>query len=594
MEINRSEVKKEDTWDLTKFMKDINEFNENIEKLNTLVEKAENYQGKIMENENSFYDFLVLDEEIDRIMSDLYVYANLLCDEDSTNEDAVKLKMKAEKIMNDIMIKLSFTTPEIIHAGWSKAKNYIEKNPKLKPYTFAIEQLFRYEKYTLSESEEKIISEASKAFGTGDDAFYNLDNTDVDFGFIIDENGEEVTLTNSNYSVFMNSKEERVRKEAFKAMYQFWKKHIHVTASLLKGQIKENFFFSTVKGFSSPLEQSLYHDNIPLSLYKNLIEVTHQNTNYLHEYMKIRKEYLHLDEMHMYDIYMPMIEDVDKKIPFEEGKKMVFEGVKPLGEEYSQDLKKAFDERWIDKYPNKGKKSGAYQWSTYDSSPYVLLNYNNTLDSVSTMAHELGHAMHSYYSKKNQSYTYHQYPIFLAEIASTVNEVLLNDYLYRTSVNKKEKEFFIVEMLDKIRTTIYRQVQFAEFEMIIHDKEARNISLSADELNQTYLELNKKYYGEHIIHDEEIQYEWARIPHFYSSFYVYKYATGLACAIHIARKILHGDEEMRKNYMEFLASGGKNYPLEILKGVGIDLSSNEVIQSAFDLFKEKLEQLKEL
>lgn len=594
MEKKRVEVNKEDTWDLTRFINGEEEFNNIIKETEKLLEEAKTYKGKIMANCNNFYNYIVLDEKIDRNLSNLYVYANLLCDEDSTNNNSVSLKMKAEKFLDDASELLSFASPEILNSGYDIAKKYIEENSNLENYKFYIEKLFRYEKYTLSEKEEQIISVAANTFGTPDDAFYNLDNTDIDLGYIKDENGNEVKLNNSNYNLYMNSDNRKVRKNAFEAMYKFWKKHIHVVASLLKGNIKENFFFSKVKGYNSPLEMSLYSDNIPISLYKNVINVTHDNFKYLHEYMKIRKEYLKLDEMHMYDIYTPITKVINKNIPFEEGKKMVFESLKPLGDKYISDLEKSFTDRWIDKYPNIGKKSGAYQWSTYDSTPYVLLNYNGTIDSVSTMAHELGHAMHSYYSKENQSYAYHNYPIFLAEIASTVNEVLLNEYLTQNAKNKEEKMYYIVDMLDTIKSTIYRQVQFAEFEMLMHDKEESKIPLTAEEFNKTYYELNKAYYGDNIISDEEIKYEWARIPHFYDSFYVYKYATGLACAIHIATKILKGDNNMRDKYLEFLSSGGKNYPLEILKEVGIDLNSTEVMQSAFDLFKEKLDELKSI
>lgn len=593
-EKTRSEVAEQDKWDLTRFIKDEKKFYSIKERLDANLKKVLSYKGNIMKGENSFYEYLVLDEEIDRDLTNLYVYAHLLCDEDSTNTEAVALKMKSEKIMEEVSETLSFASPEIIKAGYKMALAYISKNEKLKSYSFAIEKLFRYEKYTLSEKEEEIISKALSAFGTPEEAFYNLNNTDIDLGTIKDENGEDVVVTNSSYGILITSKDREIRKNAFHAMYHFWKKHNHTVSALQKGMIKENFFLSKVKGFASPLERSLYSDNIPLSLYKNVIKITHDNLALLHEYMRVRKEALRLNEIHMYDVYVPITKNIDKKFTFEEGKDMVLAALRPLGNQYIEDLKKSFSERWIDKYPNKGKKSGAYQWSTYDSTPYVLLNYTGDIDAVSTMAHELGHAMHSYYSKKHQSYTYHNYPIFLAEIASTVNEVLLNDYLYHHTENEEEKKFYLVDMLDTIRTTIYRQTQFAEFEMLTHEKEAGGSSLTSDLFNQIYYDLNKKYYGEYIISDEEIKYEWSRIPHFYSSFYVYKYATGLACAIHIASRILDGDEEMKKGYLEFLSSGGKDYPLEILKTMGIDLNGTEVMQSAFDFFKKKLEELKKL
>ena len=592
--VDRKDVVKEDTWDLTRFIKNEKEFNSIKEKVDANLKKALSYKGKIMEDENSFYDYLVLDEKIERDLLNLYVYAHLCADEDSTFTEATDLKMKSEKMMDDTVEALTFASPEIIKGGYTLAKEYISKNEKLKPYSFSIQKMFRYEKYTLSEKEEEIISKALSAFGTPEEAFYNLDNADLYLGTIKDENGKEVTVTNSTYHTFMISKDRRVRKDAFSAMYNFWQKHNHTVSALQKGMVKEDFFLSKVRGFSSPLEMSLYSDNIPLSLYKNVIKVTHDNFSLLHEYMRVRKDILHLDEIHMYDIYVPITKNIDKKFTFEEGKNIILNALKPLGEEYIEDLKKSFSERWIDKYPNRGKKSGAYQWSTYDSTPYVLLNYTGDIDSVSTMAHELGHAMHSYYSKKYQSYTYHDYPIFLAEIASTVNEVLLNDYLYHYTDDKEEKKFYLVDMLDKIKSTIYRQTQFAEFEMITHDKEAEGISLTADLFNSIYYDLNQKYYGSYIVSDDEIKYEWSRIPHFYTPFYTYKYATGLACAIYIASKILSGDEKMKKGYLTFLGSGGKDYPLEILKTIGIDMCDTSIMQSAFDFFAKKLEELKNL
>lgn len=296
----------------------------------------------------------------------------------------------------------------------------------------------------------------------------------------------------------------------------------------------------------------------------------------------------------MYDIYVPLVKEEDEDIAFEVGKNILFEALQPLGEEYLKDLKQAFDKRWIDIYPNKGKKSGAYQWSTYDSSPYVLLNYNNNMDSVSTMAHELGHAMHSYYSKKNQDFLYHDYPIFLAEIASTVNEVILNDYLIRHAKDKKEKILYLTEFLDKVKGTIYRQVQFAEFEMIMHDKEEKGVPLTAEEFCQTYYQLNRKYYGDVMVSDDAIQYEWARIPHFYTPFYVYQYATGLTSALALASDILNHVDGARERYLKFLSSGCKDYPLNILKEAGVDMGETEPLEKAFAMFSDKLKELEEL
>jgi oligoendopeptidase F len=313
----------------------------------------------------------------------------------------------------------------------------------------------------------------------------------------------------------------------------------------------------------------------------------------IYDYMDIRKKLLKLDELHMYDIYVDLVENKNNKIPFEKGKEILFEALKPLGDKYLSDLNKAFDEKWIDIYPSEGKRSGAYSWGCYDSYPYLLLNYNDTVDAVSTMGHELGHSMHSYYSKK-QNYVDSNYPIFLAEIASTVNEVLINDYLYKNAKTKEEKIFYLTDFLETVRTTIYRQTMFAEFEMIMHEKEQNGIPLTEDELSNTYYDLNKLYYGDNVISDDLIRYEWSRIPHFYTPFYVYKYATGLSAALSIASRILDGDEKTKENYLEFLSSGGNNYPLEILKKVDVDMTTSKSIEEALSMFKEKLENLKEL
>lgn len=585
----RSEIPMEYQWDADTL---IDDFDSNEKEVMDLLEQVASFQGKILESANNLLDFYKKEEELSRKADYLYMYAHLSSDADTTNDISKGLKMRTEKMMETISNKTAFIVPELLESDFLKIEEFIAKVPELKKYRFDLEKIFRYKDHTLSKSEEEIVTKALNTFGTGDEVFTNLDNTDIDLG-IINVESKEVQLTHSNYIKYMNHENKEVRIQAFEQMYTYFKKHINTIAACLKGNIKENFFASDVKKYENPLQMSLFADNIDISVYKNLIEVVHENLDKLHDYMRLRKDILNIDDMHMYDIYLDLGEVESKEIPFEQGKQMMFEALKPLGKEYIEDLEKAFKEHWIDIYPNKGKKSGAYSWGCFDTKPYLLLNYNDTMDSVSTMAHELGHSMHSYYSK-SQGYTYSSYAIFLAEIASTVNEVLLNDYLYKNAKTDSEKLFYIADMLDKIRTTIYRQTQFAEFEMIMHDKEAQGIPLTAEEFSNTYYELNKKYYGEHVVSDELIRYEWARIPHFYSSFYVYKYATGLTSALVIASEILKGNEKMRKNYIEFLHSGSKDYPLNILKNTGVDITDKNIIQKSFDYFNEQLNKLKEL
>ena len=392
----------------------------------------------------------------------------------------------------------------------------------------------------------------------------------------------------------MHDKDQKVRKDTFETYYKYYINLKNTISSCYKGQIKENFFISNIRKFNSPLEYSLYHDNIDKKLYTNLIDACHKKNYLIHDYMKLRKEYLDLKELHMYDIYVDLIKEKDENIELSECKNIIIEALMPLGQEYIKDLNRAFNESWIDYMPNDGKRSGAYEWSTYKVDPYVSINYENTMDSVNTLIHELGHAMHSYYSDKNNSYLYNSYPIFLAEIASTVNEVLLNEYLLKNAKSKEEKILYISKFLDKVRSTIFRQTMFAEFEMIMHDKYKDNIPLTEKEFSNTYYELNKLYYGANVISDLQIANEWSRIPHFYTSFYVYKYATGLCAALIIANDILNNKDGARENYMKFLSSGCSDYPLEILKKCGIDMTQKEVLENAFIMFEEKLNELKEL
>lgn len=589
----RIEVEKKYQWDLEKMVEN-KSFDQMVEEVKEKTKEIKKMQNHIMDSSETLLRYLKVSDELDRTLEQIYVYAHMLCDQDTTNTQSVELKLKTETLNDEVNEALSFVRPEILNCNYETVLNYEKEKKQLEEYHFALESLFRYQDHTLSEKEEAIIASASNAFGACDDIFYNLDNADIHLGLIKDENGEEVELTNSNYGYYMTRLDRRVRKEAFEAMYAYFKGLKNTMAATLKGQMKENFFYSKVRNYQSPLEASLFQDNIDRSVYQTLIDTVHEHMDLMYDYMKLRKKVLGLDEMHMYDVYVDLVKESPKEIPFEEGKELVINALKPLGDDYIRDLNKAFTERWVDIYPNKGKKSGAYSWGTYDSYPYLLLNYNETSDSVSTMAHELGHSMHSFYSNNNQTFVNHQYPIFLAEIASTVNEVLLNQYLYDHAKTKDEKILYLTEFLDKVRTTIYRQTMFAEFEMIMHEKEQNGVSLTEKEFSNTYYELNKLYYGNDMISDDEIRYEWARIPHFYTSFYVYKYATGLSSAITLAFDILNKKEGAKERYLEFLTSGGSDYPLEILKKAGVDMNGKEPIEKALAVFEQKLKELKTL
>ena len=588
----RSDIPNTYKWDLSKMYSSSSDIDNDIETVKSLTPQILEYKGHILDSSDSLYEFMKLTEKQDRLLEKLYVYSKMSFDVNTKDNKTKSLKMKVEKLSDDLNEAYSFITPEFMESDYSKVLEYIKDNKKLEEYKFNLECIYRYKNHSLSKIEEDIFVKAVNAFGNCSEAFNSIDNADIDLGYITYK-GEKTKLTSSNYSIMMKDKDRNVRIEAFNNMYKYYSGLKNTLSNLYVGEIKESRFVSNVKKYNSTLEESLYDDNIDISVYKNLIDAIHDNMDAMYDYMGVLKKLLGLDSMHMYDIYIDLVDKKEESIEFEEGKKILFEALKPLGEKYLTDLKKAFDEHWIDIYPNDGKKSGAYSWGCYDSYPYLLLNYNDTIDSVSTMAHELGHSMHSYYSKK-QNYVDSNYPIFLAEIASTVNEVILNDYLYKNAKTKEEKMYYLTDFLDMVRTTIYRQTMFAEFEMLMHDKEQNGVSLTEEEISNTYYDLNKLYYGDNVVSDDLIRYEWSRIPHFYTPFYVYKYATGLSCALSIASRIINGDTKTRDNYLEFLSSGGSDYPLNILKKVDIDMTSKKTVNDAIEMFKDKLNELKEL
>ncbi len=580
-------------WDIQKMIKDKEEFNRLIDSVKDDVNKIISMKGSILSNKDTLTNYLEVIERLYRKLELVYTYAFMLCDTNTLDTEYQSLKLQAEAIYNEVGDKLSFVRPEILSKDIEYINKLLEQSSYLKQYKLSFLKFFRYKKYTLSEKEEILLSKISNILDKSSDTFYNLNNADIKLGTIKGDDGKRIILTNSNYNKYVSSSNREVRKSAYNTLYKYYKNHKNTIASLLKNKIEENVTISKIRGFNSPLEQSLYQDNIDVKVYLSLIDKVHDNLDTMYEYMNLRKEILHLDKLNMYDIYVNLTSEPCKKIPYEEAKNIVIASLEVLGEDYVCNLEKAFSERWIDVYPKKGKKSGAYSWGCYDSYPYLLLNYEEDLDSLSTLAHELGHSMHSYYSKNNQIYEYANYPIFLAEIASTVNEILLNEYLYKNAKTKEEKLLYLNEFLDKVRTTIYRQTMFAEFEKIMHDKAQQGIPLTEYEFSNTYNNLNKLYYGDSIV-DDLIRYEWMRIPHFYTSFYVYKYATGLSCAIYIAYSILNGNTIVRDNYLKFLSKGSNGYPLDILKEVGIDLTTGEVIDKALNIFKEKLEEFKNL
>jgi oligoendopeptidase F len=424
--------------------------------------------------------------------------------------------------------------------------------------------------------------------------FTMLNNADIKFPFIKNEDGVEVELTKGRYGSFMESSDRRVRRDAFQALYSSYNKMLNTIGASFSSSVKKDIFYAKARKYPSALAASLDQDNVPESVYNQLIESVHNNMHLMYRYIELRKKMLDLDELHMYDIYTPLVKDYKLEVPYEKAKEIVIAALQPLGEEYINIIKQGLNNRWIDVYENEGKTSGAYSWGCYDSNPYVLMNYDNKLDDVFTLAHEMGHSLHSYYSDRNQPYIYSQYAIFVAEVASTVNESLLIDYLLKKSQSREEKMYLINHYLEQFRGTVYRQTMFAEFEKIVHEHAEKGEAIVSEYLNNTYLELNRLYYGENIVLDDEIKLEWARIPHFYNAFYVYKYATGFSAATAIKEQILSEGAPAVKRYIEFLSSGGSDYPINLLQKTGVDLTTPAPVNKALQYFGHLLDELEKL
>lgn len=590
----RSEIDPKYQWDLSTIYKSIDEFNKDYDLASNLVKDFSFHQNNMMESATNLLQTIEDDHKLSRLINKLYMYAHLNSDSDTTNTTYQELKGRVLNLDNDYEKVSSFVVPTLLKYDYAKIEKFYKEEPKLLEHKFNLENIYRFKEHVLTEKEEEMLSTLTQVLGTSEEIYDAFTNSDISFGYIKDENNEDVELTEATFSKFLRSKDRRVRRDAFKKMYETYGSYKNTIAKILVGDIKSNVAVSEIKKYPSSLETSLFADNIPKAVYDNLINTIHDNLEPLYHYFDLKKNMLNVSELHLYDTYVSVIPDNNKEYTFDEAKNIVIHALQVLGKDYIKDLQKAFNERWIDIYENKGKVTGAYSSGSYDTNPFILLNFNGTLDSVSTLAHELGHSMHSYYSKLNNPYQYSSYKIFVAEVASTVNELLLANYLLNTSKDNKLKLTILNNLLDMFKGTIYRQVMFAEFEKKIYEKEEQKEVLTNEVLSNLYYDLNKKYFGNRVVIDDEIRYEWMRIPHFYYNFYVYKYATGLSAACHIVKRILNKEENAIHSYLEFLSSGGRDYPLEELKIAGVDMTDKKVVESAITMFKEYLEEFEQL
>ena len=592
--LERSEVKKEDTWDVESIYRSIKDWQEDYDDCRSKITNLEEQKDTFLKDSKHFKDFILLSDNVERQLEKIYVYANLRNNEDTTNTTYQELLGKGLNLYQEYSEKTNFVVPLILKEDKKKIESFIDSEEELAPFRHTIEDILRYQGHNLSEVEEKVIAAYNTVLSSASKTADMLMDADMRFGNIKDEDGRKVELTQSNYGIYLRSNDRRVRKDAFEKMNQVFGSFKNTLTSTLESTIKCNSTTARLKNFHSSLELSLFENNIPVSLYHNLISVVHNNLEPLYKYFNIKKNKLGLKEFHLYDGYVSTVTDISKKYSFEEGKELVINALSVLGEDYIETLKKAFTERWIDIYPNRGKTSGAYSSGTYDTKPFVLLNYTEDYNDVSTLAHELGHSMHSYLSNTHNDHTNASYPIFLAEIASTVNELLLSYYMEHHASTTEEKLAILNERLDTFKGTIYRQTMFAEFELYMHDAVDKGEVLTAEKLCDKYYELNKLYFGDDVVVDNDIRYEWLRIPHFYRPFYVYQYATGLSIASYIAKNILEGKEGFRDKYLEFLSSGGKDDPLEILKIIDVDLTDTKVFEESLTMFKETVNTFEHL
>ena len=591
--MKREEQKIQDTWKMEDMFASDEVWEADLERANELVKKYTSFVGKISESKEKLLEFFKFNDEINLLAERLYVYSNQKYHEDMANAKYQAYSGKAQKLVVEIGSAGSFFEPEILEMDEGILKGWME-DETFADYRRYISEVLRVKAHTLDKKTEEILAKSQRMATAADNIYAMYNGADIDFPTVTDKEGKEIKITHGNFVPILSGTDRELRKDAFKALYDTYGKMKNTIAATFNANVEQACFYADVRNYPSTRAMYLDGSNVPESVYDNLIEVVHENMDLMHRYVALRKKALGVDELHMYDVYAPIAKAPEEKIPFEKAKEMVLEGLAPMGQEYLDKLQEGFDNRWIDVYENEGKRSGAYSWGAYGTHPYVLLNYQGTLDHVFTLAHEMGHALHSYYSDANQPFINAGYKIFVAEVASTCNESLLIHHLLEKTEDKDTKAYLINHFLEQFKGTLYRQTMFAEFEKITHKKVEEGETLTSDVLCEVYYDLNKQYFGEEMILDEEIALEWARIPHFYNPFYVYQYATGISAAIALSRKIMAEGEKGVADYMKFLTGGGSKDPIDLLKLAGVDMTSKEPVESALQLFKELLEQMEEL
>lgn len=589
--VERKDVEQKYKWNLNCLVNGDTEWEKQLAALLPEIDKLAAYQGKLADDAVLLRFFRESDEFAQKGLR-LYLYAVMNSHTDMRDKNYQEKTAKIQSLMVRMSSALSFSEPEICKRTTEQLLE-LSKKPEFSDYSYSLEKLSRTRQHVLSDKEEKILAETGNFTGKFKDAFGMFNDADVKFGTVTVD-GKEVELSHGTYSVLLQDKRQDVRKAAFEKMYDAYKQFTNTIATVYSGNLEKDWFYAKVRGYNSCLERALSATDVDVCAYNNLLAAVNEYTPVMHDYIALRKKLLKLDTLNMYDLYVSIVDNVEFKKTYEEAFALVKQALAPLGGEYAALLDEAYNNEWIDVKENVGKRSGAYSWGTYGVHPYVLLNYQQTTHDIFTIAHELGHAMHSHFSQSAQPFAKADYEIFVAEIASTVNEVLMLKYLLKTTTDKDFKKFLLSYYLDMFRTTLFRQTMFAEFELAAHQLAEQGKPISAEGLSDIYYGLNQKYYGPAVVHNEQIRYEWSRIPHFYNAFYVYQYSTGITAAVTIASDILARGEEAFKNYKKFLSAGGSMPPVDILKLAGVDMTTTKPFEIAMKEFKDTLDQLKEI
>ena len=590
----RSEVKEEYTWDVSAMYASKTAWETDLKEVDAIVSDLAKLEGSVMASAEKLLTALELGARAEQKIDLAFNYAERLFDQDQKNTEHQAMSQKMYGVVTDYQSRTAFVVPEILAADKATLAQYFAEKKGLELYRGLVDEILRTKEHVLTAEMEKLVAMTGEMAQTPEQVYSIINNADLIYPEIEDENGEKVRLSHGNFVPFEESGDRRVRKDAFEAFYSIYKQFAGTIAGLYNGQVKQQIFYAKARNYASTLEAAVDANNVPAKVYRNLVETVNANMDKMHRYVKLRKKCLGVDELHMYDVYTPMIADAAKKVSYDEAKETVLKALAPLGEDYVATVKEGFENRWIDVYENEGKRSGAYSAGAFGTHPYVLLNYNDTLDNMFTLAHEMGHAMHSWYSNANQPYIYSQYKIFVAEVASTCNEILLMEYLLANTTDKKERAYLLNHYLDSFKGTVYRQTMFAEFEMKSNQMAEAGESLNAENLCKLYYGLNQKYFGEDMVSDPQIAYEWARIPHFYYNFYVYQYATSFSAAVAIAHGILEEGAPAVERYKKFLSGGCSMSPVDLLKQVGINMEEPKPIQDALDVFGKVLDEIETL